>query len=340
MIGSTLRKWKELAANRLRERTAAKGVILMYHRVERPEVDPWALAVTPGHFAEQIALLKKVAQPMSLAALSRAHRQGKIPERAVAITFDDGYADNLYSAKPILEQYETPATVFVTTANTVSQREFWWDEWERICFANEPLPKQLQLEFRGRSRSWELGEAIHRQDAGGMPPWEAPAGTRLALYYSVWQELQQLGVSEREDALDQLKSWAGLDTGARSSHRPMSPDELRVLVAGGGISLGAHTVSHPLLSAHSPRLQKNEIENSKAYLENILGHQLTEFSYPFGGYNKHSVSLVQKAGFNCACSTKEATVWKWSNRFLLPRFTVQDWGEAVFESRLMRWFEH
>jgi peptidoglycan/xylan/chitin deacetylase (PgdA/CDA1 family) len=332
-------KWKGRAVKRLKKRTVEKAVILMYHRIARPHVDPWALAVSPAHFAEQIAILKKVAQPMSLTALDRAHRRGKIPERAVAVTFDDGYADNLYNAGPILKQHEIPATVFVTTANTENQREFWWDEWERICFTDRRLPQELKLELSGRSRNWKLGEAIHRTESSGGSPWEAPAGTRLALYYSIWQELQQLTTAEREDTLDQLRNWAGDSEDTRSSHRPMNPEELRTLEAGGMVEIGAHTVNHPLLSAHSVSSQKNEIENSKAYLESLLRHPVRTFSYPFGGYNKQTLSIIRKAGFDCACSTAEATVWKWSNRFLLPRFTVLDWDGPTFESRLLQWFE-
>ena len=66
---------------------------------------------------------------------------GDVPSAGVVVTFDDGYADNFHNAKPLLERYEIPATVFVTTGYLQDQREFWWDELERILLQPGTLPR-------------------------------------------------------------------------------------------------------------------------------------------------------------------------------------------------------
>ena len=90
---------------RVKKRFSSRAVILMYHRVAELSSDPWSLAVTPTHFADQLAVLRKYGQPISLQQLVQAHENGRVPHRSIVLTFDDGYADNLLYAKPLLEQF-------------------------------------------------------------------------------------------------------------------------------------------------------------------------------------------------------------------------------------------
>src|SRR5262245_22040769 len=105
-----------------------RALILMYHRVAEPPMDPWYLSVSPRHFAEQLDVLRQHARLLRVDQLSRALRDGDVPDRSVVVTFDDGYADNLRTAKSLLELYNVPATVFLTTGYIGQDREFWWDE--------------------------------------------------------------------------------------------------------------------------------------------------------------------------------------------------------------------
>ncbi len=320
-----------------------QGVILMYHRVTEVEFDPWDLSVTPQHFAEHLEMLQKYAHPISLKQLAIAHQNGNIPHRAVAITFDDGYADNLYHAKPLLERYNIPATVFVTTGYIGQQREFWWDELERLLLQPGRLPDKLCLEINGNTQKWELGTAADysKEDYEGdhqVNPWEAKPGSRLFLYFFLLQQLKPLPETEQLRLLKEIAQWANIDSSVRPTYRPLLPEEVKTLEQGDLVEVGAHTVTHPSLKAHAPSFQMHEIQQSKADLEKLLNHPVTSFAYPFGDYGAETVELMRETTFTCACSTIKDTVWQKSDCFQLPRFCVFNWNGKELYRQLRKWF--
>src|SRR5262245_49981502 len=107
-FGSEVRR----AARRLRNRLRDRVLVLLYHRVAELPSDPQMLAVAPDRFAQHLAIVQRQAQALRLEQLVRGVRKGHVPHRGIVITFDDGYADNLDNAAPLLEQYGIPATVF------------------------------------------------------------------------------------------------------------------------------------------------------------------------------------------------------------------------------------
>ncbi|MEH2367734.1 polysaccharide deacetylase family protein [Nostoc sp.] len=322
---------------------SSKGLILMYHRVAEVELDPWSLCVTPQYFAEQLEVLQKKTHPISLKQFVQAHRDGKIPDRAVVVTFDDGYADNLHYAKPILERYSIPATVFVSTGYIGKEREFWWDELERLLLQPGTLPEKLSLNISGSLYHWELGQAANytEQDYESdriCKAWEAKPGSRMSFYYSIWQVLLPLPERECLKALDELVIWANAESTVRKTHRSLLPEEVCALGQGDLVEIGAHTVTHPFLSAQSTELQRYEIQQSKAALEEMLNCPVTSFSYPFGNYTPETLELTRTIGFDCACTTTEDIVWRQSNSFQLPRFGIENWNGEEFAKQLARWF--
>ena len=145
----------------------------------------------------------------------------------------------------------------------------------------------------------------------------------------MWEKLKPLSPLTREKVLDDIRAWAGDLPGLRDSHRSLTGDELRAL-DGGTIEVGAHTVSHPSLTKHSPNVQKQEIRESKRWLEDFLGRSVVTFAYPYGDHSRATAALVAQAGFELACTTQATAVVGGNNPYKLPRIPICDWDSAEF----------
>lgn len=321
------------------------AVILMYHRVQMPRADPWGLCVTPRHFEEHLEVLATNCHPLPTAELAIAARTGSVPERAVAITFDDGYADNLNNARPALVRRSLPATVFVV-AGYLGARHFWWDELETLLLRSAVLPATLTLTVNGTEHHWDLGASPYRpsvmnREGSRWRAWDEPSTAAHALYRSLWQLLQPLPEELQRRALGELRKWSGTATPQDSSADIMDADDLRALAGGGLIDIGVHTMTHPVLSALSIDRQREEIHGSKAVIEEILQRQVCGFSYPYGApatYSSETINAVKDAGFEYACSTSASLVAEGSDSYQLPRFQVGDWNGDEFAAQLQTWF--
>jgi peptidoglycan/xylan/chitin deacetylase (PgdA/CDA1 family) len=327
-------------------RPSARAVILLYHRVAQTRSDPWALAVTPRHFEEQLAVLRSRGAVLSLQELWETAVHGRAVDRTVAVTFDDGYFDVLGTAKPLLEEYEITATVFVPTGMMGRCREFWWDELERVILQSPTLPDKLSVTTGGREYRWELGGAA-RFSGDSHPGWRAwgqPDPTaRHRLYRSLYELLYGLQEAERLSLQDKLLAWAGVaSVPEKAERRVLSEDELVKLSGGSLITIGAHSVTHSLLAVAPIDTQRREIMQSKSHLENVLGRSITSFAYPFGkrgDYTDETVALVREAGFSCACANIPGNVTPGSDRFQLPRIYVFDWDGDKFARQLSSWLD-
>jgi len=141
-------------------------LILLYHRVTHLANDRWSIAVTPAHFAEQMEVLHRRATALPLSALGDSVTRPNARAAKVVVTFDDGYADNLHEALPILQRFDVPATVFVATDAVVRSREFWWDDLERLVAPSDYDAVWARLrDVGGREREGAL-DAL--RDAAGV----------------------------------------------------------------------------------------------------------------------------------------------------------------------------
>jgi peptidoglycan/xylan/chitin deacetylase (PgdA/CDA1 family) len=317
-----------------------RAIILLYHRVAELPSDPQLLSVTPQHFAEHLEILRKHYRPIQLRQTDKQLR------RSVMVTFDDGYADNLWNAKPLLERYEVPATVFVTTGYVGRDQEFWWDELETFLLERKTLPETLQLNINGGIRQWELGtSADYDEDAyNHYRSWNVSEkndpSPRQFVYRSLHQLLRPMPEREQRKVLNQLRDLAGAPSSSRSTSRPLSPAEVIELDKEGLVEVGSHTVTHPVLSTLSAETQSSEIEQSKADLEEMLGRPVTSFAYPFGtrsDYSQETVAAIRRAGYHRACSNFAGVVGPDTDRFQLPRFVVRNWDGDEFNRRLGDW---
>ncbi|MBX6312420.1 MAG: polysaccharide deacetylase family protein [Isosphaeraceae bacterium] len=333
------------AAGRLWHQIERRVLILLYHRVAELPSDPFGLAVTPRHFGEHLEVIRRHYQPLALPQLAKLLRRGgSLPPRSVVITFDDGYADNLHHAEPLLERWDCPATVFVTTGYLGQGREFWWDELDRLLLEPGSLPTSFHLSANGDTRLWALDEAAHgsttEDQAQRRWPDEREPGPRHHLLLAVHEWLRPLPERHRRQALDQLTKLTGRGT-PRPTHLPLTLEELHRLDKSGIVDVGAHTVTHPLLAAHPAAIQREEIVQSKCHLEEILGHPVTSFAYPYGtraDYTADTMAIVRDEGFTCTCSNFPAVVRHSCDPFQLPRFVVRNWEGETFTRCLWEWF--
>ncbi|HZS11561.1 MAG TPA: polysaccharide deacetylase family protein [Nitrospirales bacterium] len=339
----TLLQRARATCGRLRRRIAPGGLILMYHRVVTLPTDPWNLTVSPEHFAEHLDVVKRLARPTTLERLASRIARHQRPHKDIAITFDDGYADNLRYAKPALERADLPATVFVVSGHVGAEKEFWWDELERILLQPGRLPARLDVTLPDGACIADLGDAalFTEDDVVKHRDWQAyrteEPTPRHALYRRLWSRLQSMTGPARETALATLRDWAGDEGQPRSTHRTMTRAEIAILAAGGLIEIGAHTATHAKLNTLPPAEQRDEIARGKRELEAVTGAPLHSFAYPHGLYSDDTPRLVRESGFQSACTTWPSTVWRRSDPFLLPRFMAQNWDGEEFARRLTDW---
>lgn len=327
-------------------RYLSRAVILIYHRTTSLKYDPQLLAVNPGRFDEHMDILQQYYNPVSLRVLCKQIEQGKVRPRSVAVTFDDGYEDNFLYAKPILEKHAVPATVFVATGYVGKEKEFWWDELERLFIAEQKSVMSSSEEKDGVgycSREEASGSTGENRDAS---PWNVLKSEVLSikceLYLYLCKRFQRMTSEQIEVALGELREWVGVEALARKSHRPMTIDQVSNLANGELIDIGAHTHSHVNLAAQTPDAQKREIAGSKKDLEEWLGREVSSFSYPFGtrqDYNKDSVKLTKESGFQLATANYAGCVTKLSNRFELPRHVIRNWDGNEFDRKLRGFFD-
>ena len=324
-------------ARRMTAPFRSQAVILMYHRIYEASLDPWELCVSPKNFSEHLDHLNRHYRVLTLPQLVRFLKAGQLPKRAIVLTFDDGYVDNLWNAKPLLERFDIPATVFVATGYIGLKGEFWWDELERLILLTPQLPMRLQLTLQGSNYTWDFtgrSDCPATTTPGRATEWEALPNGELTPRYKAFSDLHRLlrplAHEERRTALAQLRSGMEVADDVRIAYRPLSCDEISQLTNGGLVEIGSHTVTHPVLSAQSTTQQRQEMVESKRTLETVLGRPVTTFCYPYGDVDKKAVELPEEIGFEAACTTVGRTVTSGVNPCLLPRPFVGNWNGEEF----------
>ena len=290
--------------------------ILIYHRVlARP--DP----LFPGEvdarlYERQLRLLKRFYAPLPLAEAVQRLQDGSLPPRAACITFDDGYADNAQVALPLLQRHGLHATFFIATGY-LDGGQMWND---MVIGAVRHAPGAV-LDLR------KLGLA-------SLPI--ASLAQRQAAIATVLGQLKYLPFTERQQLAMQIRRQAGV---AAEPPAMLSTAQLRQLHAA-GMGLGAHTVSHPILSTLPARAARLDIANGKQQLETLIQAPVSLFAYPNGkagrDYGAPHVEMVKSLGFTAAVATDWGVARPGAGLDLLqlPRFTPWDRGRLAFLWRM------
>lgn len=293
-------------------------LVLIYHRV-LPAPDP-LLNDEPDarRFAAQMDLVSALFRVVPLSEAVERLAAGTLPPRALSITFDDGYANNLEIAAPILAARGLTATFFVST-RFIDGGAMWNDI---VIDALRDAPQELDLGDLGLGR-------LHLTDIDA----------RRAAVDGILPRLKYLALPERLRLAEGIAARAGVRPPLRQPM--MTVGELRKL-ASLGMEIGAHCVTHPILARLPVEEARREIEESKAQLEATVRAPVRVFAYPNGrpgtDYTAEHVALAREAGFGAAVSTAWGAATRATDRYQIPRVAPWDRSAARYALRMLHGF--
>jgi peptidoglycan/xylan/chitin deacetylase (PgdA/CDA1 family) len=279
--------------------------ILIYHQV-LAEPDPMRPSEpTADVFDWHMRLLRDYFTPLSLSDALYHLKNNSLP-------FDDGYLNNLTVAQPILAKYNIPATVYIATS--FSQGTNMWNDRLIHLFSADEV-KLLHLD----DEIVQLGDVPDRRNKAQH-----------------WlKKLKYLPVAQR---LEKIEQFYQQNNATEQPALMMTPAQLKQL-ANCGITIGAHTVNHPILKVLSAAQQLEEIRQSKQQLESWLGSKVQHFAYPNGfadrDFDDSTMALVKQVGFESAVVTNGGVSTTQTSQLKLRRFTPWDSSALKFHARLI-----
>ena len=292
--------------------------ILMYH--DFPSAPGLQEAL-----AKQCAHIKRYYNVVSMTDIGRSLREGsQLPPNALAVTVDDGNRDFLLNAYPIFHAHQIPVTVFLISGFLDRKFWLWWDQVSymvglsrrptlELCFRKGEPPVQFILET-----------AEQRQQAG----------------WTITDVMKEMSEPARMEALKSLPRLLEVELPSDPPPHlaPMQWSEVREL-AKNGVEVGAHTVTHPILSRIADHAELvEEIERSKRRIEEELGRPVLHFNYPYGrweDFNDETVKVVEQCRFQTAVTAEHGLNSRAANPFLLRRLSADPiMPEFYFQERL------
>ena len=294
----------------------ARLSILIFHRV-LAEPDPLFPGELDARRFEQ--LMRIVSRMFSVLPLEQAVRHlecHELPRRALAITFDDGYADNHEIAAPILSRLGLSATVFVSAGFLDGGRM--WNDTVIECLRRTTVPRL------------DLGEF-------GLPI--LPVETVMERRQAINRLLLIIKYQRPEDRAPMLERlWQICSCPALPTNLMMRSADVRAL-SRSGIGIGAHTVNHPILATLADSAAEQEISEGRSRLEAIIDAPVKLFAYPNGQPGKDfgavHVEMAKRQGFLAAVTTKSGVVRPGDDLFQMPRFTPWDRAPWRWATRLV-----
>ena len=278
-------------------------VILMMHKIN-DLFDPLPLTLSPERFARMIEEIQRSSEivPLDRATEAAASDVGGL---SFVMTFDDGYRDNYEQALPILERYRVPATIYISVDHVDGRRSFWYET--LISAITDTKQQHLDLS------DLKLGSFSLEGRA-----------SRIRAITELNQTLKQYDTETRERLVAQVAELLGADEASGSS---MLSWEMVREMGSKGVSIGSHTMSHPILSRESRERVRLELRDSKARLEAELQGPVEAFAYPNGrseDFNGMVVEEAKEAGYSSAVTTMPGINTAGTDRFMLRRIEVHN----------------
>lgn len=283
-------------------------LILMYHRV-LPAVEAlntWSSPYIVTHLDSFAAQMAYLAENCHFFSPSELAGPVTLPPGSVAVTFDDGWADNHLHALPILTKNRIRATFFLT-AGLINTEQVFLPEKLR-CYLHLAKKENFWSTVAGRSFLSEAPRSI-----AVLAPFADPD--------LLIQKLWHLDASEAEAFLQELHRVLGRPEIDVAGHRLMKWQEVLDLKQD-GMELGSHGLNHTRLTGLADRELFQELNQSKSVIEKAVKAKVNSFAYPKGDHDTRVRKTVREAGYLSACDTREGFVDRKHDLMALPRLNV------------------
>lgn len=297
-----------------RQFLAGEGAILTFHRVRPGRDDAFqpnlGLEITPQFLDEVLTALR--AEGVEIVTLDEVHRRliagERTARRFVALTFDDGYRDNLEYAWPVLKRHQAPFALYVPSAYAEGLGELWWIVLEMAIARHD----QIEITLDGAEHLFDCATDESKQQT----------------FETIYRHMR--GQANYDDLLQVARELAfgyGIDMGRLCRETCMGWDELAFLAGDPLVTIGAHTVTHPILAKLSAEAARAEMLDGARAIASRLGHMPAHFSYPVGqpdAAGPREFELAAGAGFRTAVTTRPGVLFPDHVRHLtaLPRISV------------------
>jgi len=325
-IAAGFAMFRATGVHKLAKFARGSGVILMFHHVR-----PWAerdfapnrlLEITPEFLDTVLETLQ--AEGFDIVTLDEATRRLATPRPAAggggppfaALTFDDGYRDNLEHALPVLRRHEAPFTLYVATGFAGRSARLWWVELEEAIRRLD----RIELDFDGLKLA--------------VP--SATADEKNAAFRSVYWALRGGPEAEMLAAIAILAKQAGVESGAIAEQLCLDWDGLRQIAADPLCTIGVHTLTHPMLAKHDVDFVRRELVQSRALIEREIGRPAVHLAYPVGDATSagpREFAIAEELGFKSAVTTRPGMLFAdhASHLTALPRLSVNgNWQDRTF----------
>lgn len=288
--------------------------VLMYHRIIDSDYTFWQLNVSPKTFEKHI---KYISENYKVLRLEEEWSDIVVSdEKYVVITFDDGYVDNYRFALPILEKYQVPATIFVSTDLIDTDDMYWWDELEKIFIVDK-----------------YVGEFVF----AGIQYKIADLNDRRKVCLTIRNRIKDMSSAERRNSMSELRSVMKVEQSFTSELRCVNTSELIRMAESPYVTIGGHTKSHLSMGkVHSAELLHSEMEESLEILEKKIGKKIEVFAYPFGGaedWCDASDQIMVECGIKKSVLVKNGNVSIDDKMYNIPRHMIFDSEDIVKKMR-------
>ncbi len=289
--------------------------ILIFHRVLASNDFMRPDEITAKEFDEKMQLIARHFTPLSLSEAVERLQNNTLPQRAICVTFDDGYRDNAEVAFPILKKWKIPATFFVASSFLDGGR-MW----------NDTVIETVRNYEGDELDLTELNLGVFDTQTNQQKEQSAQ---------SIIQQIKHCAPHERDQKVKFVASHAN------NLPNDLMMDSVQVKnMSEQGIAIGGHTVTHPILATLTVKEVEQEISDGKQALENIIQKPIELFAYPNGkpgkDYLPEHVDIIKKLGFKVAVSTQWGVSNSKSDIYQLNRFTPWDKSNSKFMIRLVK----